>query len=332
MDSLETDRIYPQGNGSSSTFFLTSSPRTTRTTRAFLDPQNSKQENTDISKTKNEYLVAKPLASQNVRQNQGFHRVSPTPHLDPKSYNDDSPGANIVHRTQYESSPKPGVRYIGGYTNSPENGPGLIRKQSPVKLINYETSPTSLRRTSEPVELIRPQPRHAEGFRDNDERMNLDYTGEYEKELMYLPQQLQQVTQQIHQQQHLSPESNPNTPEYNTALLLSYRRSQEDLLDKSPIPNRSPSVSPKRLRKISDPLCNRRVSPSSSPLTVLRQKKTAVVSPLLGVKYSDPPRPRSVPPGLLMFDPTDPESEGYQQVNIFFVSFFVFFFVFFELR
>lgn len=301
MESLQTDRLQPQSNGSS-TFFISRSPRTKR---ASLDTKNNQQDS-DNSQSKSEYLIAKPLNSPD--ETSSFHRVYSQPHLDTRSYSKDPPS---VQRPQHEGSPKPGVRYIGGYLSNSENEP--TREQSPVKIVTYERSPNSSRRSSEPFEIIRPQPRHADGSRvDEERRSNLDYTGEYEKELMYLPKQLQQVTQQIHQQHNLSPDSNPNTREYNTALLLSYRRSREDLLDNSP--NRSPSGSPSILRKISDPLYNRRISsPTSSP--VLRQKKTAVVSPLLDLKSTPPTRPRSVPPGLLMFDPTDPESEGYQQVS-----------------
>lgn len=301
MESLESDHLQLQNTGSS-TFFIGHSPRTSRAT-TLTDAKTNRNDNNSPK----EYLVAKMLNSPEERI--GFHRASSTPLLDPNSYSKTYPSP----RAQHESSPKPGVRYIGGYSNNYEIEPP--REQSPVKIINYERSPSSSRRSSDPSEIIRPEPRHAEGFRKNQERSrNLDYTGEYEKELMYLPQQLQQVTQQIHHQHKLSPKTNPNSREYNTALLLSYRRSREDLLD-SNSPNRSPSESPNISRKASDPMYNRRTSsPTPSPV-FLRQKKTAVVSPLLDIKSSDPPRPRSVPPGLLMFDPTDPESEGYQQVN-----------------
>lgn len=293
MESLQADRLNPQSNGSS-TFFITSSPNATLEN----GPQTAKEHSKSIS----EYLVAKPLLDS-PDEKTTFHRVSSSPLLDTSSYSKESPK---LQRSSHDSSPKTGVRYIGGYSNEPH------REQSPVKIITYERSPSSSRRSSEPFEIVRPQPRHADGGRDDEERRrNLDYTGEYEKELMYLPQQLQQVTQQIHQQHKLSPDTNAR--EYNTAFLLSYRRSREDLLDNSP--NRSPSGSPNLLRKVSDPIYNRRISsPTSSP--VLRHKKTAVVSPLLDLKKATPPsRPRSVPPGLLMFDPTDPESEGYQQVS-----------------
>jgi len=49
----------------------------------------------------------------------------------------------------------------------------------------------------------------------------------------------------------------------------------------------------------------------SPPVSAQKQKKTAIVSPLLDVSDS---RPRSVSPGLMMFDPTDPESERVEQV------------------
>jgi hypothetical protein len=328
MESLEYNRIQQQGKVTTSSSFTTSSPKPSR---FFLDPQNSSSESTDNTRSnfKSDFPIAKPI---DTRDNQrfGFHRATSSPVLDRRSYtNSDSPEDRFDQRDVYESSPKPGVRpltitgvsadygvrYIGGYSaKSPENPTGSEQEQSPVKLVDYDKSPNSSRRSSEPLEVIRPRPRHAQSLKNDSERRAGDYTGDFEEELMYLPQQLQQVTQQIHRQQ-LSSDSNPNAPEHNTAFLLSYRRSREELANNSP--NRSPVVSPYPSRRTSDPLLNCRITPGPSPSSAPRAKKTAVVSPLLDVKHSDPPRPRSVPPDLTRFDPTDPESEGFQQVQIY---------------
>lgn len=75
----------------------------------------------------------------------------------------------------------------------------------------------------------------------------------------------------------------------------------------------SPTSSPYLRRKAQDiPTVNAQSSAGSSPVPAQKQKKTAIVSPLFDVSESN--RPRSVPPGLMMFDPTDPESERVEQV------------------
>lgn len=334
MESLEYNRVQQQtGKGSSSSFFTTSSPKPSR---ALLAPQSSSSsEGTDTSLSRRPFSTAKPEDNHDT-QSYGFHRVQSSPVLDGTSFSiNDSPDSTIDSRQVYASSPKTegrpmtvggvpasdyGVRYIGGYSSSSDTSATTDPALSPVRIIDYDKSPNSSRRSSEPVELIRPQPRHGQrsiqyGGNDGDRRAG-DYTGDFEDELMYLPQQLQQVTQQIHRQQ-LSSETNPNPPEHNTAFLLSYRRSREQLDDNS-ASNRAPVVSPNTSRRISDPLLNCRVSPSTIPSgESSKSKKTAVVSPLFDIKHSaDPPRPRSVPPDLnRSFDPTDPESEGLQQVT-----------------
>ncbi|XP_031567851.1 rap1 GTPase-activating protein 1-like [Actinia tenebrosa] len=320
MESLEYNRIQQQTakgtQGTSSTFFITSSPKPSR---SFLGPQSSSSSESTDNSFKRSFSTTKSIDNKD-NQSFGFHRVQSSPVLDGTSLSiDDSPGSTIDSRQVYASSPKTenrpltvagipasdyGVRYIGGYSSSSDTSTTTEPVLSPVKIIDYDKSPNSSRRSSEPLEVIRPQHQYGQryGVADGDRRAG-DYTGEFEEELMYLPRQLQQVTQQIHRQQ-LSSDSNPNAPEHNTAFLLSYRRSREELDRNSPS-NRSPVES----RRISDPLLNCRTSPSNNP-----SKKTAVVLPLLDMKHSpDPTRPRSVPPDL-RFDPTDPESEGLQQV------------------
>ena len=79
----------------------------------------------------------------------------------------------------------------------------------------------------------------------------------------------------------------------------------------------SPSSSPSLRRKTNEllngnsPLYPHSVE-SSPDYQPKQQKKTAVVSPLLDISE---PRSRSVPPDLLMFDPTDPESQRFEQVR-----------------
>ena len=77
--------------------------------------------------------------------------------------------------------------------------------------------------------------------------------------------------------------------------------------------SRSPTSSPYLRRKAQDIPINAQSAPGSSPVPAQKQKKTAIVSPLFDVSESN--RPRSVPPGLMMFDPTDPESERVEQVS-----------------
>lgn len=329
MESLEYNRVQQQaGKGSSSTFFATSSPKPSR---SFLGPQSSSSSESTDNSFRRPFSTAKSGDNKD-NERYGFHRVQSSPILDGMSLSmNDSPDSTIDSRQVYASSPKTegrpmtiagipaseyGVRYIGGYSSSSDTSATPEPVLSPVRIIDYDKSPNSSRRSSEPLEVIRPQPRHGQrsiqyGVNDGDRRAG-DYTGDFEEELMYLPQQLQQVTQQIHRQQ-LSSDSNP---EHNTAFLLSYRRSREELDNNAPS-NRSPVVSPNTSRRISDPLLNCRISPSTNPSAESsKSKKTAVVSPLLDIKLSpDPPRPRSVPPDLpRSFDPTDPESEGLQQV------------------
>ena len=78
--------------------------------------------------------------------------------------------------------------------------------------------------------------------------------------------------------------------------------------------SRSPTSSPYLRRKATDgqASANYTQPAGSTPVTGQKQKKTAIVSPLLEMSDS---RPRSVPPGLMMFDPTDPESERVEQVS-----------------
>lgn len=78
--------------------------------------------------------------------------------------------------------------------------------------------------------------------------------------------------------------------------------------------SRSPTSSPYLRRKATDgqASANYAQSAGSTPVSGQKQKKTAIVSPLLEMSDS---RPRSVPPGLMMFDPTDPESERVEQVS-----------------
>lgn len=280
MESLEYNRVQQQaGKGSSSTFFATSSPKPSR---SFLGPQSSSSSESTDNSFRRPFSTAKSGDNKD-NQRYGFHRVQSSPILDGMSLSmNDSPEGRPMTIAGIPAS-EYGVRYIGGYSSSSDTSATPEPVLSPVRIIDYDKSPNSSRRSSEPLEVIRPQPRHGQrsiqyGVNDGDRRAG-DYTGDFEEELMYLPQQLQQVTQQIHRQQ-LSSDSNP---EHNTAFLLSYRRSREELDNNSPS-NRSPVVSPNTSRRISDPLLNCRISPSTNPSSESsKSKKTAVVSPLLEI-------------------------------------------------
>lgn len=109
--------------------------------------------------------------------------------------------------------------------------------------------------------------------------------------------------------------SSSNVSENSTASTQSFHQSREGRVERD-VPlnfSRSPTSSPYLRRKASD-IQNNTVSiqaASTVPGSAQKQKKTAIVSPLLDMSDN---RPRSVPPGLLMFDPTDPESERIEQV------------------
>lgn len=109
--------------------------------------------------------------------------------------------------------------------------------------------------------------------------------------------------------------SSSNVSENTTASIQSFHQSREGRVERD-VPlnfSRSPSSSPYLRRKASD-IQHNTVStpaPGTVPGSAQKQKKTAIVSPLLDMSDT---RPRSVPPGVLMFDPTDPESERIEQV------------------
>ena len=110
--------------------------------------------------------------------------------------------------------------------------------------------------------------------------------------------------------------SSSNVSENTTASIQSFHQSREGRVERD-VPlnfSRSPSSSPYLRRKASD-IQHNTVStpaPGTVPGSAQKQKKTAIVSPLLDMSDT---RPRSVPPGVLMFDPTDPESERIEQVS-----------------
>lgn len=99
--------------------------------------------------------------------------------------------------------------------------------------------------------------------------------------------------------------------ESSTSSIHYVRKSREERKERD-----IPTSSPYLRRKAQDiPTVNTQSASAagSSPVPVQKQKKTAIVSPLFDVSESN--RPRSVPPGLMMFDPTDPESERVEQVS-----------------
>lgn len=102
--------------------------------------------------------------------------------------------------------------------------------------------------------------------------------------------------------------------EHSVASTQPPHKSRDERADEPLNLSRSPSSSPYLRRKVSDTQINANFVQfaGSTPVSTQKQKKTAIVSPLLEMSDS---RPRSVPPGLLMFDPTDPESERVEQVS-----------------
>ena len=112
-------------------------------------------------------------------------------------------------------------------------------------------------------------------------------------------------------------QSSSNASESSTSSVHYVRKPREERRERDVANNfsRSPTSSPHLRRKVQDiPAVNAQPAAGSSPVPAQKQKKTAIVSPLFDVSESN--RPRSVPPGLMMFDPTDPESERVEQVSI----------------
>ena len=142
--------------------------------------------------------------------------------------------------------------------------------EEPIRLLPYDRSPMHFRRGSEPLNII-------------EARLNEDY----------------------HQ-----PSS--STPEHSTAYTHSSPKSRDERVEVPLNFSPSPTSSPHLRRKVLDIQFNPNSSHSagSSPVFAQKQKKTAIVSPLLDIADS---RPRSVPPGV--FDPSDPESERVEQVS-----------------
>lgn len=105
---------------------------------------------------------------------------------------------------------------------------------------------------------------------------------------------------------------NSSASEYSISYTESPRRSRDERVESPVSFSRSPTSSPHLRRKA----VNAQSSPKhpsfadSPPVPAQKQKKTAIVSPLLDIADS---RPRSVPPGV--FDPSDPESERVEQVS-----------------
>ena len=110
-------------------------------------------------------------------------------------------------------------------------------------------------------------------------------------------------------------QASSNASESSASSVHYVRKSREERKERDVTMNlsRSPTSSPYLRRKAQDiPAVNAQPA-GSSPVPAQKQKKTAIVSPLFDASEST--RPRSVPPGLMMFDPTDPESERVEQVS-----------------
>ena len=144
--------------------------------------------------------------------------------------------------------------------------------EEPIRLLPYDKSPTRPRRGSEPLDIVEAR---------RNESCN---------------------------------QPSSSVSEHNIASTQYSHKSRDERVDVPLSFSRSPTSSPYLRRKASDIQSSANYTPTagSTPLPAQKQKKTAIVSPLLDMSDS---RPRSVPPGLMMFDPTDPESERVEQVS-----------------
>lgn len=111
-------------------------------------------------------------------------------------------------------------------------------------------------------------------------------------------------------------QASSNTSENSTPSTYTVRKVREEKMDRDVPMNfsRSPTSSPYLRRKAQEIQSSPINTQSAGSSPAQKQKKTAIVSPLLDMSESN--RPRSVPPGLMMFDPTDPESERVEQVSM----------------
>lgn len=215
-----------------------------------------------------------PQLSPNLPQNMTHAQSVPTLESYDRLHRTSSKvaGKSPHSRVSYEGSSTAG-EYQVRYVGGYRSGPE-DEQDEPIRLTTYNRSPTRLRRGSEGQD-------------------NVDVS-----------------------QIEGSRQSSLNASENNTASPRSFRKPREERMDRD-VPlnfSRSPTSSPYLRRKASD-IQNNTISTqaaSSTPGSAQKQKKTAIVSPLLDMSDT---RPRSVPPGLLMFDPTDPESERIEQVS-----------------
>jgi len=144
--------------------------------------------------------------------------------------------------------------------------------EDPIRLLPYDRSPMRPRRGSEPLDIV--ETRRSESCN----------------------------------------QPSSSVSEHNIVCTQSSHHYRDERADVPTSFSRSPSSSPYLRRKASDIQSNVSYTQpvGSPPVSAQKQKKTAIVSPLLDVSDS---RPRSVSPGLMMFDPTDPESERVEQVS-----------------
>ena len=206
----------------------------------------------------------------------------PLSHSVPVLLFDDDSSAGHSHdksslsRVSYQgSSPKEyQVRYVGGYQSGPEDHP-KDNELSPIRVVSYDRSPSRSRRSSESQDVS--ETRRSEGNSLSSSDASEEYRASFASVF--------------------------NAREEREQSVMSMNASRT--------PTGSPYV---RRRTLDQPdnLWNQSHSAGSSPVPAPRQKKTAVVSPLLDMSDS---RPRSLPPGLVMVDPTDPESERVEQVS-----------------
>lgn len=221
----------------------------------------------------NSESTGSPRLSRNMPQNMAHAQSVPTLEGYDRSYRTPSRVPDKSALSRVSYEGSSTGEYQVRYVGGYRSGPE-DESDEPLRLTTYDRSPTCLRRGSESTEGV-------------DVSRIEDYT------------------------QASSTTSENSTTTYSVRKLREERTDRDVPLNFSRSPTSSPYLRRKAQEIQSSPINAQ--SAGSSPVHGQKQKKTAIVSPLLDMSESN--RPRSVPPGLMMFDPTDPESERIEQVS-----------------
>ncbi|XP_078373554.1 uncharacterized protein LOC144657122 isoform X2 [Oculina patagonica] len=224
-------------------------------------------------KINSDTYTGSPRLPRNMPQNMTHAQSVPTLEGYDRSYRTPSKVPDKSTHSRVSYEGSSTGEYQVRYVGGYRSGPE-DESDEPIRLTTYNRSPTRLRRGSDTMDSA-------------DVSQSEDYT-----------------------------QASSNTSENSTPSTYIVRKLQEEKIDRD-VPlnfSRSPTSSPYLRRKAQEiqgtPINTQ--SAGSSPVPAQKQKKTAIVSPLLDMSESN--RPRSVLPGLMMFDPTDPESERVEQV------------------